>query len=540
MKSSMFYLWLVTGILGYGSKIPIVKKIIGLLSLWYGKTTIWKILIKLRKLFVIFNALIGMMVVFKTTGFGVDTFWAHFSAMGTEYAIIFKNFVSRLFNWLLGLFDSKIVPNVPTNKPSNPSTYGWWTPRGIDYSWNMPLPKYDNPQALEWVKNPFQINHIQSTPWYKDWSTILWVGGVLGFLGLGYCGYKLFTDPLWVASFGNHTNNNNINPGNIQNNQGDIDPGDAVDPSYTQSFINVTKSLGFGVWRTYSGVRTALNPFYWFATASNLEQQSELFIARQSSLTDAMDNRYYPFTEIHPYRPWYHRIRILTLGESVLENQERLRLRDHILRDATAVTLEDTRSLGSMTPATTIGVGVKPVGVDFTGMLEASQTWSKIKSVSSTPNVVPSTSTLPEFMGGDKSWDTHKIIQSEIEDYVAESKTIKGKVQIETLSTQPSGVETTVTNIESSSDSSSGVTSPNVTQPAVDLADGVAGNISGDSSSVHSAVENNSNTLLETNTTASTTLETAALESSVDDYFLDPLFADNSFIPPCFIIRSLI
>src|ERR1700728_4208148 len=174
MRSSMFYLWLVTGILGYASKIPIVKKLIGLLSLWYGKTTIWKILIKLRKMFVVFNALIGMMVVFKTTGFGVDTFWAHFSAMGTEYAIIFKNFVSRLFNWLLGLFDSKIVPNVPTNKPSNPSTYGWWTPRGIDYSWNMPLPKYDNPQALEWVKNPFQINHIQGTPWYKDWSTILW------------------------------------------------------------------------------------------------------------------------------------------------------------------------------------------------------------------------------------------------------------------------------------------------------------------------------------------------------------------------------
>jgi hypothetical protein len=152
MKSSMFYLWLITGILGYGRKIPIINKIIGLLSLWYGKTTIWKMLIKLRKMFVVFNALIGMIVVFKTTGFGVDKFWAHFSAMGVEYAIIFKNFVGRIFDWLLNLFDQKIVPNVPTDKPSNPSTYGWWTPRGIDYSWYNKLPNYDNPQALEWVK----------------------------------------------------------------------------------------------------------------------------------------------------------------------------------------------------------------------------------------------------------------------------------------------------------------------------------------------------------------------------------------------------
>lgn len=164
MKSSMFYLWLLTGILCYGRKIPIINKLISLLSVWYGKTTIWKILIKLRKLFVIFNALIGMLVIFKTTGYGVDTFWAHFSAMGTEYVTIFKNFVSRVFNWLLNLFDHKVVPNVPTNKPTNPSGYGWWTPRGIDYSWRMPLPKYDNPQALEWIKNPLNINLSQSTP----------------------------------------------------------------------------------------------------------------------------------------------------------------------------------------------------------------------------------------------------------------------------------------------------------------------------------------------------------------------------------------
>ena len=55
-KSSMFHLWLITGVLGYARKIPFISKVFTLLSLWYGKTTWWKILVKIRKLFIIFNA----------------------------------------------------------------------------------------------------------------------------------------------------------------------------------------------------------------------------------------------------------------------------------------------------------------------------------------------------------------------------------------------------------------------------------------------------------------------------------------------------
>ena len=40
MKSSMFHLWLITGILGYAQKIPFISKIITLLSFYYGRTTI--------------------------------------------------------------------------------------------------------------------------------------------------------------------------------------------------------------------------------------------------------------------------------------------------------------------------------------------------------------------------------------------------------------------------------------------------------------------------------------------------------------------
>ena len=71
-QSSMLHLWLITAILGYARKLPFLSKLISWLSLWYGRTTIWKILGKTRKLFVILNALIGVYAVFKAVGFNFD------------------------------------------------------------------------------------------------------------------------------------------------------------------------------------------------------------------------------------------------------------------------------------------------------------------------------------------------------------------------------------------------------------------------------------------------------------------------------------
>jgi len=64
-ENSMFMLYLLSGILAYAHKIPFIGRMITLLSLWYGRTTWWKILVKLRKLFIIFNAVIGVIMVYK-------------------------------------------------------------------------------------------------------------------------------------------------------------------------------------------------------------------------------------------------------------------------------------------------------------------------------------------------------------------------------------------------------------------------------------------------------------------------------------------
>ena len=96
-QSSMLHLWLISGILGYARRIPFINKFVSLLSLWYGRTTIWKILGKTRKLFVIINAIIGVYAVFKTVGFNFDNILIGF--MGHTYFEVLGNLTNKLFNW---------------------------------------------------------------------------------------------------------------------------------------------------------------------------------------------------------------------------------------------------------------------------------------------------------------------------------------------------------------------------------------------------------------------------------------------------------
>ena len=98
-QSSMLHLWLISGILGYARKLPFLSKLFNILSLWYGKTTWWKLLGKLRKLFIVFNALIGVYAMFKAVGFNFDNMVIGFMAMGHAYFEVLGNITNKVFNW---------------------------------------------------------------------------------------------------------------------------------------------------------------------------------------------------------------------------------------------------------------------------------------------------------------------------------------------------------------------------------------------------------------------------------------------------------
>jgi len=72
-------------------------------------------------MFIAFIAVIGMYMVYKTTGFSTDNILAGFARMGHSYLEIFIYFNKKLFNRIFDLFDYKVVPNLPSNSNSSPS-----------------------------------------------------------------------------------------------------------------------------------------------------------------------------------------------------------------------------------------------------------------------------------------------------------------------------------------------------------------------------------------------------------------------------------
>jgi hypothetical protein len=325
----MFHLWLITGILGYARKIPIINKIVTLTSLWYGKSTWFKLLIKIRKLFVIFNALIGVYVVFKSIGFSTDNIISGFSALGHEYFNILYNFTTRLYNWFYNLFNNKIVPDVPS-KPSyfNPGSYKYF-PRGIDYGLDYKIPKIEKPTfSLRELYIPKDNNFVINTPtsWYKDTTTWLYIISIAASIGVGYLGYKIYTDPLYLASFF---------ISDLTPKQGPIDPtspGPDIELHDTRSTLAETVGNGIGiVTKPFRYVTNKLNPFNYILSASDSQDQFMRFMDRQNDYLRA-DRRFYPFTDKNPFDSFSHKMKILFLGESASESFERFRIRHHAER----------------------------------------------------------------------------------------------------------------------------------------------------------------------------------------------------------------
>jgi len=213
-QSSMLHLWLITAVLGYAKKLPFISKIVTKLSLWYGKNSWWSILGKTRKAFVIFNALIGILIMFKAVGFSFDNMIIGFMAMGHAYFEVLGNITNKIFGWFLNLFDQKIVPNIPNNKPGNTKSPIDYILSPIEYDpLRNPKPA-DLPNSAwgdkilngekrwinsweDWVNYGNKV-HVDLTPWYRDTSTWLWLIGIGCTVGITYLGYKIYSDPSWI------------------------------------------------------------------------------------------------------------------------------------------------------------------------------------------------------------------------------------------------------------------------------------------------------------------------------------------------------
>ena len=417
MRSSMLYLWLITAVIGYGSKLPYIGRIIAMMSLVWGRTTIWKILIKLRRFFVALNALIGVYIVFKTTGFTFDNVLAGIAGMGHTYLEILTNFTTKLFHWLFELFDHKIVPNIP-----NPGTGGsggvadkvskdWfdgWRSKGESIN-NRPIldRMLDKSNSL---RESYITVNLDVTPWYRDLSTWIWIGGAIGLLSVGFLGYKLIYDPSYFIDFGGK--GKGVDPSIVSNSGPSVVISPSTEGSITPTPISGTKSI---ISYISSGI-SKLNPINWFMASEVSFEEARRQLMNIQMDYNRQNRSFYPFTPIDPNASWIKRAITHYLGESVSEKVGRLAdLRDvNALYESLRVQTPLTSNLGTPTVGT-IGLGdlrAGPAPSTFIGAVEstlaAAENWGKINSLPATPNALPITN-LPDIEGGipQGSWDTH-------------------------------------------------------------------------------------------------------------------------------------
>lgn len=79
-------------------------------------------------------------------------------------------------------------------------------------------------------------------------------------------------------------------------------------------------------------ITNILNPFNYFSTQAQNNNQFNSFIERQYDPTQSQ-HHLYPFTVENPYLPWYKKLSIAMFGESHADEVIRLRHKDFAFRD---------------------------------------------------------------------------------------------------------------------------------------------------------------------------------------------------------------
>jgi len=408
MKSGALSLFLITGILGYASKLPILKKLIAIASLWYGKTTIWKILSKIRKLFVLFNALIGVYVVFKSVGFSTDNILVGFNALGHQYLEILTNFTRKLFDWFFNLFDHKIIPNVPGEGPSKPKfKTPFWNPQYNNQPWGQKV--YDLYDSGKFHPGGvFNINITSPTPWYRDWSTWLWVGGGICTIGFIYLGYKMYTEPSIIFDLFKSADTKGKGPG----------PAGPPSPIISTPDITIEDarliSSDSKIANAYSSTVYYLNPMNYIPSVAENKAKFEVFMDVQNDLNRS-NRRLYPFTHVNPFDSWFTSVKKHFFGESVQEWTERSQRLMYANRvyESLKISQGTMEMVGGATPAISevvwsskgtpvaSSIGLHAHTSNIADSINSGAVLSKLSKIPSTPIITPTT-----------GWSEHALLKS--------------------------------------------------------------------------------------------------------------------------------
>ena len=397
LRSSLMILYLFSWIGFLSNKLPFLSKFAPILKRLIGKTPFWTALIFMRKGFVLINVLIAMYFIAKLAGWDQGSFLGAFVGMGTVYVDIFTNFIKTSFSWILELFDMKIVPQVPKDKPNFPfspsNSPGWFTKPVVDNNYLDIAEK-----AKSWYTSPIAVD----TPWYRDWSwtSLFYVLGGIVIIGGGFMAYSYFT-AISPSSALHHPN-----PGTPP-----VGPNPPAPPEIQVTGPETSASSSVaGLIGTVLGIPKYLNPFKYIPPHMTSEQLAHCQSNNNIRMT------VYPYSQVDPTQPWYTRLRVNLIGESAIEKNLRELLVKNVLGGSNdrsyyskeylqsigrdKVTLQDIPS-SSGTIASALGIHAPLPSSEWTGAsrIALSPKAPTLIPLPSAPNFDPSI-----FPGGSSAW----------------------------------------------------------------------------------------------------------------------------------------
>ena len=377
-------LFLISTLLTNLHRLPGFSKVAKLLRFVYGKSGWWKMLMRVRKAFVWFNALLGFYAVINIVGFSADNILAGIALMGQTYFEMVVSFFSTLFRWIYKFFDHF------TPEPEPKGWFGsapkkdprWFKPSGWDIK-----PMHPNGLAdpiIDLAKNqkfynPLGSNTVESY-WIPNW--VWYLGITVVSISMLYGGYVLITDPTWVTTIKTwitgHLPNRFGGGGHIpaappappttptgpeilvNNPTPPLPPAPPVAPD--TGLVNTLGNASSYVYNKITGlpraVAHALNPYTYLPTVEQRGRALDLFMENQFNPNNA-DHRYYPFTSVNPFDSGLAKWKLALFGETPQAYVERM----DTLRFATRI-YEEIRvhpsafPSGTMTPVTGLGIGI--------------------------------------------------------------------------------------------------------------------------------------------------------------------------------------
>lgn len=406
--SKLLSLFSFTAILAYANKIPVLSKVIKLLGIWYGKTTWWGILVKLRKLFVVINAVIGVYTTISIVGFSPDNLIGGFMALGTTYFEMISYALRKLFSWFVHFLDDYVVPKPPIepsgdykvwkwgegsydNRPVNPNPI---TKENIE---RYPAPSYEN---YDYPRYDYTRPNRSNWTYYD----IAWYGGVAlsiaAVIGLIYI-ISNGTLADYISPFNSsatppgsppHGSTGATPTGSVGGDIPDIQINDERTPSIF-SFIGTKLQSAVGY----------LNPLSYYTPENIRNSEFTSFMERQNNSVTA-DYRFYPFTEINPFMSWFEKLNLSIYGESsaarelrenliraALQEYENIRVRpEGMFRD----TPIPSSPIGNSSPiGAGIGLGQSMPSIDPSRLFEPDAHFNyvdeTIRSIPPTPTIPP-------------------------------------------------------------------------------------------------------------------------------------------------------